>query len=103
VNVSAPGRGILTTAKGGGYEARSGTSVACAFASGLAGLLMSQHPDWIPDRVRAHLMSTTDDIDDLNPGLAGQLGTGRINASRAIREAARPRVDSADDVKDAPG
>jgi subtilisin family serine protease len=93
VNVSAPGKGILTTAKGGGYQPRSGTSVACALASGLAGLLRSQRPEWSPDRVRAHIMNTTDDIDGPNPGLEGKLGTGRINAAQAVAEAAQARVD----------
>lgn len=95
VNVSAQGKGILTTAKGGGYQPSSGTSVACAFASGLAGLLRSQHPEWSPDQVGAHIMNTADDIDGLNPGLEGELGTGRINAVRAVAEAAQARVDPA--------
>jgi subtilisin family serine protease len=90
VDVSAPGKDIVTTSIGGDYRTRSGTSVACAFASGLAGLLLSQHPEWTPEMVRAHLMGTTDGIDGLNPGLEGQSGTGRLNAASAVTEAVPP-------------
>ena len=84
VDVSAPGHNILTTFVGGGYQCQSGTSLATPFVSGLAGLLRSQHPEWSPDTVRAQIVHTADDIDDLNPGHEGQLGSGRINAARAV-------------------
>ena len=44
VDVSAPGQDIVTTSGGGGYRSRSGTSLATAFISGLAGLLRIRHP-----------------------------------------------------------
>jgi thermitase len=84
VDVSAPGRDILTTFVGGGYKSRSGTSLATPFVSGLAGLLRSQHPEWSPATVRAQIINTADDIDDLNPVFEGQMGSGRINAARAV-------------------
>jgi subtilisin family serine protease len=90
VDVSAPGQDILTTSDGGGYQSQSGTSLATPFVSGLAGLLRSQHPEWSPDVVREQIVRTADDIDGLNPGLEGQLGSGRINAARAVTAAERP-------------
>jgi len=84
VDVSAPGEDILTTALGSDYITTSGTSMAAPFAAGLAGLLLSLHPDWTPALVRSQLMHTADPIDDLNPGYEGKLGGGRINAASAV-------------------
>ena len=89
VDVSAPGQDIVTTFDGGGYRSISGTSFATPFVSGLAGLLRSQHPEWSLAEVRAQIARTADDIDGLNPGFEGQLGSGRINAARAVTQAAQ--------------
>jgi len=85
VDLSAPGEDILTTALGGDYVQNSGTSMAAAYGAGLAGLLLSLHPDWTPALVRSQLMHTADPIDGLNPGYEGQLGSGRLNAAQAIQ------------------
>jgi hypothetical protein len=84
VDVSAPAEVITTTFSGGGYGSASGTSMAVPFVAGLAGLLRSQHPDWSANLVRAQIVHTTDDIDGLNPGYEGKLGSGRIDASQAV-------------------
>ena len=85
VDVSAPGENILTTFSGGGYGSTSGTSMAAPFASGMAGLLRSQHPGWSANMVRAQIVHTTDSIDSANPAYTGQLGSGRINAANAMQ------------------
>ena len=110
VDVSAPGEVITTTFSGGGYGSASGTSMAVSFVSGLAGLLRSQHPGWSPDVVRAQIVHTTDDIDGLNPGYEGQLGSGRIDASQAVVMTAQPllayqshTVDGEPDGRPEPG
>jgi len=90
VDVSAPGEVITTTFDGGGYGSTSGTSMAVPFAAGLAGLLRSRHPGWSPNTVRAQIVQTADDIDSLNPGYVGQLGSGRINAGQAVATTAQP-------------
>jgi subtilisin family serine protease len=87
VDVSAPGQDIVTTVNSGGYGSTSGTSFATPFVSGVAGLLRSQHPNWSPTEVRTHIVNAADDIDGLNPGFEGQLGSGRINAARAVAQA----------------
>ena len=76
VDVTAPGEAIMTTLSGGGYGAASGTSVAAPFASGLAGLLRSQHPDWSAALVRAQIIHTAVSVDGANPTFTGQLGVG---------------------------
>ena len=90
VDVSAPGEDILTTFNNGSYGSASGTSMAVPFASGLAGLIRSQHADWFANQVRAQIIQTTDSIDAANPGLADKLGSGRINASKTATTAAVP-------------
>ena len=84
VSVTAPGENITTTFSGGTYGASSGTSLAAAFVSGLAGLLFSQHSDWSPAQVRAQIVHTAHNIDAQNPSYAGQLGSGRIDAASAV-------------------
>ncbi|MDI6735566.1 MAG: S8 family serine peptidase [bacterium] len=84
VDVSAPGSSIYSTLWNDTYTYMSGTSMACPFVSGLAGLLFSLYPAWTNTLVRQRIENTTDDIDALNPGYEGKLGTGRINAYTAI-------------------
>lgn len=92
IDVTAPGESIMTTFDGGDYGSTSGTSVAAPFASGLAGLLRSQHPEWSADTIRAHIIQSTDNIDVQNPGYVGMLGAGRIDAGAAVTTAARPAL-----------
>ncbi|PKO15852.1 MAG: hypothetical protein CVU39_10035 [Chloroflexi bacterium HGW-Chloroflexi-10] len=92
VDVSAPGELISTTFNGGSYGSASGTSMAAPFVAGLAGLLRSQHQDWLPNQVRAHIIHTTDSIEGLNPDYAGSLGSGRINAGQAVTMPAQPEL-----------
>ncbi|HOW31558.1 MAG TPA: S8 family serine peptidase, partial [Bacteroidales bacterium] len=80
--------GLLSTAFSSGtyghYALMSGTSMASPVASGLAGLILSVNPGLTPVEVENILKTTADDIYSLNPGYAGDLGAGRINAFRAV-------------------
>ncbi len=84
VDVSAPGADILSTALGSGWLSNSGTSFAAPFASGLAGLLVSQRPTWKQATIRSQIVYTAIDIDALNPATAGLLGSGRLDAGAAV-------------------
>jgi len=102
IDVSAPGVDVLSLNANGGanniatrfpslivdtyYLRLSGTSMACPHISGLAGLLLSQHPAWLPAQIIGQFVGTADPIDVLNPNYAGELGIGRANAFRAVTE-----------------
>jgi hypothetical protein len=90
VDVVAPGVNIQTTFLGSDYGAVNGTSLSTAFVSGLAGLLRSHNPAWSADMLRAQLLHTAEDIDDLNPGFEGLLGSGRVDAYQALSVLPRP-------------
>jgi subtilisin family serine protease/PKD repeat protein len=90
VDVSAPGGGleggILSAMPGNSYDVLWGTSMATPLVAGLMGLVKSYHPDWTNDQVAAQVIATCDNIDTLNPMYGNMLGSGRINAFRALAE-----------------
>lgn len=85
VDVSAPGQGILSTVLNQGYEAYDGTSMASPVVAAVAAMLRMVRPNFTPEEVLAVIKATTDDIDALNPLSIGRIGTGRVNAPRALQ------------------
>ncbi len=85
VDVCAPGTYILSTLPGKTYGYYSGTSMSAPFVCGLAALVKARYPYMTSDQVIERILDTADNIDGKNPGfLAGKLGSGRINAFRAL-------------------
>ena len=90
VDVSAPGVSILSTYHDytqpnvDATRLMSGTSMAAPMAAGVAALVWSHHPTWPALSVRNRVVATTDPIDGLNPSFAGKLGSGRVNARKAL-------------------
>jgi len=97
VDVSAPGVDIASTfhlysdPTPDYFAIMSGTSMAAPYVCGVAGLVKSQYPGYTWSNIRDQIKATTDNIDALNPSYAGQLGTGRINACRAIGGTPNPK------------
>jgi subtilisin family serine protease len=58
IDLAAPGEEILSTARGGGYELRSGSSMAAAQVSGAAVLLASARPNLGWEGMRAALLGS---------------------------------------------
>jgi subtilisin family serine protease len=60
VDIAAPGQAIVSTAKGGGYEMRTGTSMASPHVAGALALLSSARPDLKADALQAALLGGAD-------------------------------------------
>lgn len=86
VDVAAPGVGIWTTTRGGGYGSPSGTSFASPITAGVVALIIAANDSLSPDEIEAVLKSTADDLGD--PGWDSYFGFGRVNASAAVALAA---------------
>jgi thermitase len=90
VDVTAPGVNINSTALGGGYENRSGTSMAAAFVTGEVALLLSINNGLTPDEVAYIVESTALDIGA--PGVDDFTGHGLIQVDAALSSVAPPPV-----------
>jgi hypothetical protein len=87
IDVMAPGAGIPTTTRNGGYSMSvTGSSYAAPFASGAAGLVRSRFPHLKAPQVHALLRNTADDVYGLpgNIDFAERLGKGRLNVLKAV-------------------
>jgi subtilisin family serine protease len=83
VDLAAPGQMILSTARGSGYENRSGTSMAAPYVSGSLALLASARPDLSQPALRAALLQTAPKPAPLL-GLLGGGGGGGLNVGAAM-------------------
>ncbi len=85
IDIAAPGVGILTTLRGGGYGSFSGTSASSPVVAGAYALLLSAKPGLAPAALDELLYSTALDL-----GAAGvdqEFGHGRLDAAAAMAAA----------------
>jgi subtilisin family serine protease len=102
VDVSAPGgdglpldlRDILCADQGGTYVYSAGTSIAAPHVAGVAALILSLRPSLTPRELKAGLRAAVDSIDGLNSTYVHKLGTGRLNAEKALAAVAAMPSDS---------
>jgi hypothetical protein len=89
VDVVAPGHGLLTTQRGGGYAEAWGTSFSAPMVAGVAALVREANPCLSPDELIHLLKSTAYRIDTLPENLPylGKLGAGRVDAQAAVAAA----------------
>ena len=80
VTVAAPGSGIVSTYKGGGYQTMSGTSMASPHVAGVAALIRSRYPDWTAAQVKAAIETTGDAV----RGFESNPAIKRVNAFKAV-------------------
>ena len=89
VDIAAPGSAIISTRNGGGFVSNSGTSMACPHVSGVAALIASQAArsgtQITASEIWNKLVNNIDPIDNLNPSYVGKLGSGRLNADKALQ------------------
>jgi len=96
IDVSAPGTNIYSTIPGNGYALLSGTSMASPLVAGLAALMKTYNPLLNVDQIEDCIINNTDNIDFMNPNYLGKLGSGRINAFKAMQcvSATRNQIDA---------
>lgn len=93
VDVYAPGESMYTCNAIGGYQYNGGTSMASPLVAGIAGLVKSQFPNYTAEQVAEHLRNSGDDIYALNdPKYTDKLGSGRINAFKAVSNSSKPGI-----------
>jgi subtilisin family serine protease len=81
VHLAAPGIQVPGLSLNGGKVKRSGTPVSAAITAGVAALVWSHRPELSVEQVKEALIRGS----DTHESLAGKvLGTGRINAYRAL-------------------
>ena len=80
IDIGAPGNVIVSAHINNRYRPLSGTSMATAHVSGVAGLIISKRPSLTHQEVRQILLATTDPIKE-SPEL---VDAGNLNAARAL-------------------
>jgi len=81
VDLAAPGVGILSTVPGGGYDTKSGTSMATPHVTGAAALVATVFPEASAEEIKARLMAGADP----RPGLTHRVASGgRLNVANAL-------------------
>ena len=80
VELCAPGSGVLSTTRGGGYGRKSGTSMACPHVSGVAALAWGSHRGANNKQVRWLLNAFAEKVGDQDPQ---KYGKGRVDANTA--------------------
>ncbi|MBR9977206.1 MAG: S8 family serine peptidase, partial [Bacteroidetes bacterium] len=89
VDVSAPGTNILSSVSVSptAYQKFTGTSMASPMVAGLAALVKSVYPEYLPEQIYEQIRVTADPIDDMQGSqYRDKIGKGRINAYRALTE-----------------
>jgi len=95
IAVAAPGVDILSAAPEGRYQMSSGTSLAAAYVSGLAALMISRKPDISVSDIRSALIATAR---DLGPkGRDDAFGAGEADAFAAVSAVAPAPLAAASD------
>ena len=84
VTVAAPGNGIYSTSKSGGYTSMTGTSQAAPHVAGVAALALSINPNLSKAEFEEILTSTCTDKGD--PGRDDYYGYGMVNVDAVIEE-----------------
>ena len=95
VDVTAPGGlmdngsqyGVLSTLPNGKYGYNEGTSMACPHVSGIAALILSKYgnKNFSNETLRTLLTTSVNDLYTQNPDYVGKMGSGYIDAYKALQ------------------
>jgi len=86
--VVAPGVGIYTTAKGGGYRYSTGTSMSAPIVAGLVTLMRQYNPEATVEEIKSALIESATDLG--YPGEDNDYGHGLPDAAKALALLPRP-------------
>ncbi len=86
VDVAAPGTSIYSTIPISSYTAWDGTSMASPVVAGIAAMAKKKRSDYNNLKLIELIKATADNIDSLNTNYKGSLGTGRVNAYKALTD-----------------
>jgi thermitase len=92
IDLAAPGQGIWTTIRGGGYSSSSGTSYSAPVVAAAAAMVLSVRPGLNGSQVQSILKNAADDL-----GVAGwdpSYGYGRLNLDRSLTMALAYAADT---------
>lgn len=81
IHLYAPGEHVISTWPNGGYHTLSGTSMAAAYVTGAAALLLSYRPRLTANKVKRLLLESA-----LPAQRSAQMKAGILNVSRALRK-----------------
>lgn len=84
VDLSAPGVGIWSTTRGGGYGSASGTSFSSPIVAGVIALMMAANPVLTPSELEDVLLGSALDLG--SEGYDIYFGYGRVDAAEAVRQ-----------------
>ncbi|MFD2521196.1 S8 family serine peptidase [Emticicia soli] len=84
VDLTAPGSSIFSTKAINKYGYSSGTSMAAPIVSSIFGYVWSVRPTLSQQELENLIKNTSDNLDAQNPAYAGMLGSGRVNALKAV-------------------
>lgn len=90
IDICAPGDPIFSTVQrryqgNSRYGELQGTSMAAPVAAAVAALIWSHNPNFSREEVIAQLLRSADNIDKKNKRFKGLLGSGRVNAFKALK------------------
>ena len=107
VDVTAPGGlmdngqayGVLSTLPNSTYGYFEGTSMACPHVSGIAALILSKYgsKDFSNETLRTMLTTSVNDLYTLNPDYVGKMGSGYIDAYKALQGKVGSTPNAVDD------
>ncbi|KAI3960999.1 hypothetical protein MKW92_048139 [Papaver armeniacum] len=118
-DITAPGVRILaawspvsiesTAGRSVDYNLKSGTSMACPHASGIAAMIKSHHPSWSPSAIKSAIMTTANAMDNTNEPILDSsgdflatpwnYGSGHVNPTAALDPGLVYEYDSNDMIE----
>ncbi|NOZ07955.1 MAG: S8 family serine peptidase [FCB group bacterium] len=96
IDIASPGENIRSCVINNNYASWAGSSMASPIVASSIGLLKSYNPGWTTVQLETMILATADPvIYEINPEgyLQGKLGTGRVDAEKAVEVGLFPSLE----------